>query len=108
MALPHAAPGAAIAVLRPGNDFSRFTSQALAKTSELELIRLILPKGKAMPEHHVAGEITLFCLRGEITVDVHGAATILQAGEMLYLSGGQAHALHAVQDALVLLTILLV
>ncbi|MFT5642681.1 MAG: quercetin dioxygenase-like cupin family protein [Janthinobacterium sp.] len=108
MALPHAASGDVIAVQRGADDFSRFSSIALAKTNELELIRLVLPKGKTMPEHHVPGELTLLCLQGEIVVDMHGTIRTLHAGEMLYLFGGQAHALRAEQDALALLTILLV
>ena len=108
MALVHAACGDVITVGPGADDFSRFSAHALAKTKELELIRLILPKGKSMPEHHVPGELTLLCLHGEIVVDVHGKERTLHAGQMLYLFGGQAHALRAEQDAVALLTILLV
>lgn len=108
MALSHAACGDVITVGAGANDFSHFSAHALAKTTELELIRLILPKGKSMPEHHVPGELTLLCLHGEIVVDVHGKERTLHAGQMLYLLGGQAHALRAEQDAVALLTILLV
>ena len=108
MALPHAACGDVITVQHGVEDLSRFSAIAMAKTKELELIRLVLPKGKSMPEHHVPGELTLLCLQGEIVVDIHGTTRTLHAGEMLYLFGGQAHALRAEQDALVLLTILLV
>ena len=107
MALPHAASGDVITLQSGGEDFSQFSSIALAKTEGLELIQMIMPKGKSMPEHHVSGEITLLCLQGEIAVDAHGAVKVLRAGEMLYLLGGQAHALTAVQDSLALLTILL-
>ncbi len=106
MSMPHAASGDVITVQRGGDDFHRFSSIALAKTDELELIRLIMPKGKSMPEHHLPGEVTLLCLQGEIAVDIHGNSKVLRSGEMLYLIGGQAHALSAVQDSLVLLTIL--
>ena len=107
MALSHAAPADVISVFRGGEDFSRFSSIALAKTESMELIRMVLPKGKAMPEHHVPGEITLLCLEGEIAVDVHGTTRTLHAGDILYLLGGQAHSLRAEQDTLALLTILL-
>jgi quercetin dioxygenase-like cupin family protein len=107
MALTHAACGDVITVQHGAENLSRFSSIAMAKTKELELIRLVLPKGKTTPEHHVPGELTLLCLQGEIVVDIHGTARPLHAGEMLYLFGGQAHALRAEQDALVLLTILL-
>lgn len=108
MALPHAASGDVIAVQRGDDDLSHFSSIALAKTGELELIRMILPEGKQIPEHHVPGEVTLLCLQGEIAVDAYGGSRVLRAGQMLYLRGGQAHALRALQDSLLLRTILLV
>jgi quercetin dioxygenase-like cupin family protein len=107
MALPHAGSGELIAVQRGDDDLSRFSAIALAKTAEMELIRMTLPKGKAMPEHHVPGEISLLCLRGEVTLDAHGRSQVLREGQMVYLNGGQAHALRAERDSLLLLTILL-
>lgn len=108
MALPHAASGEVIQVHAAGSAAGgEFSSIALARTDELELIRMLLPKGKTMPEHHVPGEITLLCLEGEVAVDLHGEQRVLLAGQMLYLNGGQAHGLEARQDSIVLLTILL-
>lgn len=108
MALPHAASGDVIVVQRGDEDLSQFSSIALAKSEELELIRMILPKGKHIPAHHVPGEVTLLCLRGAVAVESYGHSHTLQAGQMLYLNGGMAHALHAQQDSLLLRTILLV
>lgn len=108
MALPHAPSGAVIQVQHGDEDLSVFSAIALAKTDELELIRMVLPKGKTMPEHHVPGEITLLCLQGEVVVDAHEQRQALGPGQMLFLNGGQAHALEARQDSLLLLTILLV
>ncbi len=107
MALPHASSGQVIALQRSDDDVSQFSSIALAKTAELELIRLVLPAGKSMPEHAVRGEITLQCLSGEIAFDAHGRTVTLHAGEMIFLAGGTPHALRAVADSLALLTILL-
>lgn len=107
MALPHAASGQPVALWRAGEDRTQFSSIALAKTAQLELIRLVLPKGKAMPEHKVAGEITLLCLEGELLLEAEGAARTLRAGEVLYLAGGVPHAVRAQQDSLALLTIVL-
>ena len=108
MALPHAPSGALIQLLQEDEDLSTFSARALAKTDELELIRLVLPKGKTMPEHHVPGEITLQCLRGQVVVEAHDTSLSLGPGQMMYLNGGQAHALRAEADSLLLLTILLV
>ena len=108
MALPHAAYGAVFDLRCGGQDLRQFSSIALAKTAEQELIRLTVPKGKSMPEHHVPGEVSLLCLEGEVVVEAHGGSQILRPGQMLVLAGGQAHALRAEQDSLLLLTILLV
>jgi quercetin dioxygenase-like cupin family protein len=107
MALQHAGSGQKIALQRDDNDIAHFTSVALAKTDTLELIRLVLPKERTMPEHKVDGELTLQCLEGEIVVDAHGRSVVLQPGEMLYLAGGEPHAVRANLDAVALLTILL-
>lgn len=108
MALPHAASGEVMTVQEGDDDLSQFSALALAKTDEMEIIRMTLPKGRLMPEHHVPGEITLVCLRGEVTLEAHGRSQSLRSGQAVYLNGGQAHALRAEQDSLVLLTILLV
>jgi quercetin dioxygenase-like cupin family protein len=107
MALQHAASGERIALQRGEDDIANFTSIALAKTEHMELIRLIVPKDKPMPEHRVEGEVTLLCLEGEIAVDAHGRSVVLRPNEMLYLAGGEPHGIRANRDAVVLMTILL-
>jgi quercetin dioxygenase-like cupin family protein len=107
MALLHAASGERIALQRGDNDIAHFTSVALAKTEFMELIRLVLPTDRAMPEHRVEGEMTLQCLEGEIALDAHGRTTLLRPNEMVYLAGGEPHAIRANKDAVALMTILL-
>jgi quercetin dioxygenase-like cupin family protein len=107
MALHHAASGEKIALARGDEDIAHFTSVALVKTAHLELIRLVLPKERPMPEHRVAGELTLQCLEGEIAVDAYGRSVALKPGEMLYLAGGVPHSVYALDDAVALMTILL-
>jgi quercetin dioxygenase-like cupin family protein len=107
MALQHAVSGERIRLKREGDDIANFTSVALIKTDHVELIRLVVPKDKPMPEHRVEGEMTLLCLEGEIAFDAHGRTTILQPNEMVYLAGGEPHAVRANKDAVALLTILL-
>ncbi|MYN04133.1 hypothetical protein GTP41_18740 [Pseudoduganella sp. DS3] len=108
MALPHAISGQAVRVgLAAGEGLSQFSSIALAKTEHLELIRMTVPAGRALPAHAVRGQITLQCLVGEVAFDAHGRTTILRTGELLYLEGGAPHGLRANADSLLLLTILL-
>jgi len=107
MALEHAKPGDIITLTHADEDAATFSSIALTKTDQIELIRLVLPAGKEMPEHHVKGEITFQCLSGEITFITRGVPTTLKAGQMLYVEGGAPHAVRAVTDSVALLTIVL-
>ncbi len=106
MALPHAVSGQLIDVRPLGNQLSAAASKAILKTDELELMRLVLPKGKSLPDHSVQGEVTMLCLEGKLELVAHGTTQIMKAGEMVYLRGGVPHALNAMEDASVLLTIL--
>jgi quercetin dioxygenase-like cupin family protein len=107
MALSHATSGQLIDVRPFGAKMTETISHALFKADQLELIRLVLPRGKGMPQHAVSGAVTIQCLEGKIELHAHNKILALNAGELVYLAGGEPHALHAVEDASVLLTILL-
>ncbi|HEX2604294.1 MAG TPA: cupin domain-containing protein [Oxalicibacterium sp.] len=107
MALPHATSGQVIDVRPLGSKMTEAVSHALFKTEQLELIRLVLPRGKGMPEHAVHGPVTIQCLEGSIEVHAHQKTLTLQAGELVFLAGGEPHSLRALEDASVLLSILL-
>ena len=107
MALPHATSGQVIDMRPLGDKMTEAVSHALFKAEQLELIRLVLPRGKGMPEHAVQGAVTIQCLEGCIEVHAHQKTLTLRAGELVYLAGGEPHTVHAVENASVLLTILL-
>ena len=107
MAITHAAPGQLIDVQPLGSQLSESRTVALFKSDELEVMRLVMPAGKSMPSHWVKGEITVHCLEGEIDLSAHGRTQRMKAGQMMWLEGGIDHALAAVQDSSLLLTIAL-
>ncbi len=107
MAIPHASPGDAIDVLPLGTGLAAAQSVALFKSEHLELMRLVLPAGKSMPPHRVAGEITLQCIEGCIDVTAGGKSHVLRAGQLLYLPANAEHGVAALEDASALLTIVL-
>ena len=108
MALPHAQPGEVIDVRPLGPALGGTLTATLVKSPTLEVIRLIIPADKETCHHHeMAGEVVVHCLEGLITVQINGDSCVLEAGQMLYLSGGQPHLLRGIEDASVLLTILL-
>ncbi len=107
MAIPHAKPGDAIDVRPLGSALTQTKTTTLAKTARLELIRLVIPAGKDIPEHKTHGEITVQCLEGRIAFTTGGATRELEAGQLLYLESEQLHSLRGIDDASVLVTILL-
>lgn len=107
MAIHHAAPGEIIDVRPYGRSLPDQQTTTLIKTDQLEVLRLVLPAGKAIPPHRVSGEITVQCLEGSVEFIADGKEQLLESGQMLYLSGGSEHALQGVVDASVLVTILL-
>ncbi len=106
MALPHTQPGQAVDVGPLGPALHEARSHALFKSAQLELMRLVLSAGSSLPPHAVPGEITVQCVEGsaELLLD-DGAATVLQAGQLLYLPGGCRHAVRALTDTSLLVTI---
>jgi quercetin dioxygenase-like cupin family protein len=106
MALPHLNSGAVIDLHPLGAALADTPSTALVRTDDFELMRLVLTKGRTVPEHHVAGEITMQCLEGAVEVRAHGATHLLRPGQMMYLQGDEPHALHAIEDSSMLVTML--
>lgn len=107
MALHHAEQGEVVDVRPYGTAIGGAQSIALFKSPQLEVMRLVLPTGHRMPSHKVAGDITVQCLEGRVEVDVEGSVMPLPAGHLLYLQGEVGHALHALQAASLLVTIVL-
>jgi len=107
MALVHATSGDIVNVRPLGSELASASSRAILKSNDLEIMRLVLQAGKSMPEHCVPGEVTLHCIEGTVEVQAHGKTQVLRAGDMMYLRGGEPHAVKALEDASLLHTILL-
>jgi quercetin dioxygenase-like cupin family protein len=107
MAIPHAAPGDVIDVRPLGPALAGARSHALFKSQDLELMRLVLRAGQELPPHTVAGEITLHCIEGRVSFSCAAGLRELQAGELIHAGRHELHGLRAVEDASLLLTIVL-
>lgn len=107
MAIEHAQPGQPVDVGPLGPRLAGAKTVALFKSAQLEVIRLVLRAGKALPPHKVDGEITIHCLEGRLAVGAGGSRQELAAGQLLYLGGGVAHDVQALEDASALVTIVL-
>jgi quercetin dioxygenase-like cupin family protein len=107
MAIPHASSGQIVDILPSEGTLPSPKSFALFKSGQLEVMRVVLPAGKAFPPHRVAGEITIQCLEGVIDVSVDGRSQSLRTGQLMHLDGGVMHGLVGTVDASALVTIVL-
>ena len=107
MAIPHATSGQVVDIRPLGDKLKQSVTTTLVKTDKLEVIRLVLPAGKEIPHHQVTGEITVQCLEGVVGFTAHGQTTVLEPGQLLFLSGSEPHAVKGIEDSSVLVTILL-
>ena len=107
MGIQHCEPGMVVNLLHLDTRLPSETTLALVKTKQMEVIRMFLPQGKKIPVHKVSGEITVQCIAGKITFDVENESREMKAGDWLFLSGNQNHALDALEDSILLVTILL-
>jgi quercetin dioxygenase-like cupin family protein len=107
VAIPHAKSGEAIDIRPLGSALSQAKTTTLVKTKTLEIIRLVVPSGKDIPGHRAHGEITVQCLEGRVAFTAGNRTQDLEAGQLLYLASEETHALHGIEDASILLTIVL-
>jgi quercetin dioxygenase-like cupin family protein len=105
MALQHSASGDIISVRPLGADLQSTTTHTILKAAQLELIRIVLLAGKEMREHKVSGEITAQCIEGCLEFRALGESLTLRPGDLVHLQGNELHALKAIEDSSVLLTI---
>lgn len=106
MATKRATPGQVIDLATFPSEHPGKRSRALVKTPEMEVICVNLAAGDALPPHQVSGPITVQCVRGAISFSVNGVAAEMSAGQWLFLEADTEHAVEALEDASILVTIL--
>lgn len=107
MAIKHAQPGELIDIRPWGAALGKQQTVTLVKTDALEVIRLALPAGREIARHLAPDEMTAQCLEGRIAFTTMGQTVELTAGSMLHLAAREPHALRALEDSSLLVTLLL-
>ena len=107
MAIQHAHSGEVIDIRPLGEAITGVRTSTLYKSQHLEVFRMVLLAGKQMVEHRVVGEITVQCLEGSIEFSTGSTHQVMRAGELICLAGGVPHALRAIDDSSVLVTLML-
>jgi quercetin dioxygenase-like cupin family protein len=107
MAIPHAKPGEFVDVRPLGSTLASAQTATLIRAEQVEVIRLVVPAGKEVAEHKAKGEIVVQCLEGKVAFTALGRTQNLEAGKLLYLPAGEPHSVKGIENASLLLTILL-
>ncbi len=105
MALRHAQALEPIDVQPLRERLAQSVTTSLIKSRNLQLMRVVLRAGEHLPEHHVRGEITLQCLEGQAQISTPTHELALSPGQVVLLPEGEAHAVHALSDTSMLVTI---
>jgi quercetin dioxygenase-like cupin family protein len=107
MAIPHAKPGEVLDVRPLGSALASAQTKTLVRAEQVEVIRLVVPAGKVIEEHKAKGEIVVQCLEGKVAFTAFGKTQNLDAGNLLYLPTGEPHSVKGIENASLLLTVLL-
>ena len=107
MAIPHAKPGEVVDVRPLGSALASAQTATLFRAEQVEVRRLVVLAGKEIAEHKAKGEIVVHCLEGKVAYTAFDKTHTLEAGKLLYLPTGEPHSVKGIEDASLLLTILL-
>ena len=107
MALPHAHLLDVIDIRPLGPALHESVSTSLIKTDRIQLLHLVLPARRDIPEHHVDDECTIHCLEGDVEVQMPAGVRRLGPGQLVVLPAFQPYSLSARVDSAVLMTLLL-
>lgn len=78
---------------------------ALVKHGPLAVMLFAFEKDGVLKEHQADGEVVIQVLKGRLVVDVAGESITLTAGMLVALTPGQRHAVRAVVESDMLLSI---
>ncbi len=107
MALLHAQAGEVVDVGPLGDSLPETKTCALVKTQNFEVIRMVMLAGKEVAEHRAKGEIIVHCLEGSVLFNIADKQVELKAGNLIHLKAGERHALNAISNSSLLLTMFL-
>lgn len=104
----HIQPGEVVNLLTLKKDMSGDATFALVKTSDMEVIRMVLPEGRNISEHSVEGEMSVQCLKGHTEFTVGDKIHDLTEGDWLYLERNELFSYRTKTETILLVTILFV
>lgn len=106
MAIHHELSGELIDIRPLRSAIATARTSTLYKSQHFEVFRLVLSVGKEIPEHRVEGELMVQCLEGSVEFPIGSTRDIMRSGDIKRVAGGIPHALRAIEDQSVLVTLL--
>ncbi|MBP7178783.1 MAG: hypothetical protein KBA29_07110 [Moraxellaceae bacterium] len=103
MALVHAKSGELI-ILDP---HSAQRSETLIRDDHMEVAQMVLETGQYLKEHSAAGAMMIQVLKGAIDFEAHGTTQRIEPGHLMYLRDSEPHAVLALENTVLLLSIFL-
>ena len=98
-------PGESIDVRPLGTSLAAAHTRTLIRTTAVQVVRLVVRAGQEIPQHASKGEIIVHCLEGRVAFTALGKTQVLEAGKLLDLPASEPHALKGIEDASLLLTV---
>jgi quercetin dioxygenase-like cupin family protein len=105
MATHHAAPGEVVDLANWAHDLPVEKTKIIVKTDQIQLARLVMPKGKEFLNHKISDPLVIQCIKGQIEFTAMGVTQEFRPGQLLYLMAEEPHSLKGIEDAVILLTI---
>jgi quercetin dioxygenase-like cupin family protein len=103
MALAHARSGELI-TLTP---LTAHRSETLIRDDHMEVAQMVLTAGQYLKEHAAAGAMIIQVLKGAVDFDAHGKTQRMTPGHLMFLRDSEPHAVSAIEDTVLLLSIFL-
>jgi quercetin dioxygenase-like cupin family protein len=86
---------------RPGGHLGK----TLVHNEDLRLVLMVLDRGARIPRHHAKGSLTIQALDGRVIAAILESSFDLGPGQVLAIDRNVSHALVAIEDSALLLTI---
>lgn len=88
-------------------DFGTSRSTVLLSTDRVKVVRLSLKATETIKEHRAHGPLVVHCLEGKVDFPVEGKSLQLCSGDLLHLARREPHSVHAIEDSVLLLTVVI-
>lgn len=106
MAIHHAKPGELVDLNKWPADVEAEQSHTLINTDSVQLSRIVLEKGKTLPEHTIDSPVIIQCISGLLELRTTRATQSIGPGQLVHLRADDPHSIAGLDDSIVLLTIL--